>query len=78
MPRRGPAPSDPSRRRRTNSPDEWVDVPNVPYTGKPPALPRARKDLVKNQLMEVPVSEMTPAVVEGPHLHAPLRPVGVR
>jgi hypothetical protein len=57
--RRGPAPKDPTLRRRSNSPDEWVDVPNVPYTGPRPVLPRARKILNGGQLMEVPISAMT-------------------
>lgn len=40
--RAGPAPKDASLRRRTNSPDEWLDVPNVPYTGPSPDLPDTR------------------------------------
>jgi hypothetical protein len=59
MPRRGPAPKDASRRRRTNSPDEWTDVPNVPYTGPRPALPRSRKILRAGQLQTVPITEQT-------------------
>lgn len=59
MPRRGPAPKDPTLRRRTNSPEEWVDVPNVPYTGPRPVLPRGRKILNGGQLVEVPISAMT-------------------
>ena len=46
-------------RRRSNSPDEWTDVPNVPYTGPRPVLPRARKILNGGQLVEVPISDMT-------------------
>ncbi len=60
MPRRGPAPKDPTLRRRTNSPEEWTDIPNVPYTGPRPTLPRKRQVLGKGgQLMDVPISDLT-------------------
>lgn len=42
MPRVGRAPKEDATRRRTNSPDEWLDVPNVPYRGKKPRLPATR------------------------------------
>lgn len=58
MPRPGPPAKDPSLRQRTNSPDDWLDVPNVPYTGPHPDLPATRivLDRFANRV-EIPYTE---------------------
>lgn len=61
MPRPGRAPVDDGTRRRTNSPDEWLDVPNVPYEGPHPDLPATRWTMSKAGLIEIPYSPQTQA-----------------
>ena len=53
MPRPGRHPAPDHLRQRTNSPDEWLDVPNVPYRGRRPPFPRDRTVLTKNGLETV-------------------------
>ena len=72
---RGPKPKDPSLLRRNSGFAESTEVPNVPYDGPRPDLPKRRTIMQAGQPVRVPMNPMTTGWWGGCQHHAALQAV---
>lgn len=56
---RGPKPKDPSQLRRKEGFAEWTEVPDVPYDGPRPELPKRRTVMQAGQQVRVALNPLT-------------------